>query len=332
MIYIYWVSNFINAKNISEIIEITGAPAYWFLTDMGPLTGGCHYAWACLGYTKECEDCIALENATASNKKIANENLNFKKKYLLKTNLTFITATSILEEQFLKSNFCSLAHVKFLLPINTEVFRPINKTIAKKYFSIEENAKVIFIGCSDFKDERKGMQYLSKALLALKKENGSWDNKILLLIAGNNAEVFIKDLPYNFKYLNLIKTDEALCFAYSSSNVFACPSIEDSGPMMINESLLCGTPIVAFKNVGVANDLVLTNLTGYLAEKEDISDFAYGLKYILELGNMEYEKMKNKCVEIGLNISGENNNTNKFFDLIKIQLPNNNENRKTKLG
>lgn len=315
-IFIYWISGFINTKNIKEIIEITGAPVFWILTDMGPLTGGCHYAWDCLGYTKDCGNCKALVKEKDTNKQIAFKNLEFKKKQLLNELLTFITPTSILEAQFLKSSFNQLKYYKIFLPIDNEIFKPADKKLAKRYFSIDENIKVVFMGSSDFSDERKGMNYLSDSLKILKSEFQIKGNELLLLIAGKNIKNFFKNLPFNYKYVGVLSTDEALCKAYSAAEIFACPSIEDSGPMMINESILCGTPVVAFKNVGVANDLIKTGETGYLANKKDIRNFAYGIKYILELEEQEYNKMSSKCRETGLNLCDPNKIRKELIELI----------------
>ena len=56
-------------------------------------------------------------------------------------------------------------------------------------------------------------------------------------------------------------------------------SIEDSGPMMINESIMCGTPVVCF-DMGVARDLVHTGRTGYRAALRDSSDLAFGIREV----------------------------------------------------
>jgi len=297
-IFVYWISNFINAQNIKEIHDITGAPIYWLLTDMGPLTGGCHYSWDCLGYEVDCKNCPAIINNTIENNNVAFKNINFKKENLLKLPLSFIVPTTILEQQFLRSSLKTFNYHKFILPIDTEVFQPIEKNKAKKYFSISENKKVIFAGCSDFKDERKGMNYLQKALNLLFEDKDIVNDEILILIAGKNIEGFIKELKYNYQYLSVLKNDFELANAYSASLLFACPSVEDSGPMMINESILCGTPVVAFDGVGIANDLVIKGQTGYLAINRDEKDFEKGLKEILNYNEIEIQNISKKCSEI----------------------------------
>ncbi len=318
-IVLFWISDFINAKNIKELHELTNAPIFWVLTDMGPLTGGCHYAWDCLGYTKGCVNCPALENENISNKKIAFTNLEFKQQNLFKEALTFIPPTTILEKQLLQSSFRNFRYKKILLPINSGVFKPVDKKSAREYFSIPVDAKVIFIASSHFFEERKGLKYLLDSLTALREKVQK--DEVLLFIAGKKAGDIIKDLPFKYIYAGELKSDEALCNAYCASDVFACPSIEDSGPMMINESILCGTPVVAFDNVGVANDLVETGKTGYRAILKDAIDFAKGLYYILNLNETDYLNMRKNCEIFGKEIMSKelfyNNNLKELFDTQK---------------
>jgi glycosyltransferase involved in cell wall biosynthesis len=69
--------------------------------------------------------------------------------------------------------------------------------------------------------------------------------------------------------------------------------------MMINESIMCGTPVVAFE-MGVAPDLVHTGQTGYRAKLKDNEDLAKGIAQILGLSKDAYDAMSNNCRELGL--------------------------------
>jgi len=71
--------------------------------------------------------------------------------------------------------------------------------------------------------------------------------------------------------------------------------------MMINEAIMCGTPVVAF-DMGVAPDLVHTGRTGYKAKLKDSKDLARGIAEILHLNKEEYSEMSNNCSELGLRL------------------------------
>ena len=57
LIIVYYVSNFLSVKQIKEISQHYKAKVAFYLMDMGPMTGGCHYAWNCTGYLEGCYAC-----------------------------------------------------------------------------------------------------------------------------------------------------------------------------------------------------------------------------------------------------------------------------------
>ena len=106
---------------------------------------------------------------------------------------------------------------------------------------------------------------------------------------------------------------EALVNAYGVADVFLCSSIEDNGPMMINEALMCGTPVVCFK-VGIGNDLV-SKKTGYLSKKFDSEDLAHGLMQVLF--DSDLQKMSQYCRDFALSHYSNEKIKNAWKQLIK---------------
>lgn len=49
IIVAHWVSDFISTRTLCNLGRLCNAPLIWYLMDMAPLTGGCHYAWDCRG-------------------------------------------------------------------------------------------------------------------------------------------------------------------------------------------------------------------------------------------------------------------------------------------
>ena len=103
---------------------------------------------------------------------------------------------------------------------------------------------------------------------------------IFLLIAGHHAKSLLELLPFQHKHLGYLKDEVTLSMAYQAADVFVCPSIDDQGPMMIPESMMCGTPVVAFDN-GIAPELIVDMETGYLAQYRDSFDLAHGIYQVL---------------------------------------------------
>lgn len=316
VIFIYWISNFLNAKNIRELNELTGAPIFWVLTDMAPLTGGCHYAWDCNGFSENCNICPAIEKVGTEGSTVASKNLKFKLNNLANVELSFILPTLRLKEQFLSSNFSQKKWILNYLPIDAKQFKPIGKTIARKSIQLLTDKKVIFFGASDMRDERKGMKLLVASLHKLKALISNNNIDVYLLVAGRYCEEILANLPFEYKYLGNITSLEVLNNVYSASDVFVCPSIQDSGPMMINESLMCGTPIVAFKDVGIANDLVIDGITGYLVTKKNTEEMASRTMEILLLSDGEYKKLSEKSRELAHTLFSKEKVYQKFLNAI----------------
>lgn len=302
VIILLWINNFLNSKNIYELQRQTGAKILWLLYDMAPFTGGCHYAWDCKGYMNLCGNCPALKSSNPCDR--SHRNLIYKKKYFDNINLSVIAGSEWQYRQASSSTLFKGKEIfKILIPVNPEVFKPVDKAKLRQTMNIPPEKKVIFFGAIGLQSPRKGMKYLTDALLILKekirKNHQYLRDQILLLIAGNDYEPIKNLLPFHTIYLGNLSNDEKLAGAYQAADIFVCPSIEDSGPMMINQSVMCGTPVVSFE-MGVSIDLVVTGMTGYRAKLGDSDDMADGIIEILRKDSHEYEKMVDSCRNIAI--------------------------------
>lgn len=319
IILVGWVSGFINFKTLYKLQKKTGARIVFYFTDMGIMTGGCHYDMFCNGYTNDCKNCPAILNHLSSRK--AHKNLYKKKEYLDKMNINIFPGTKTLEEQTKKSYLfkdtalfeCTNA------PINQNVFNNNLRDIAKRILGISSDKKTILIGATNINDERKGFRYLLEALDILSKTHSHISANILILVIGGYLSDDSKKAlqKYELKYLETIQDDRLLSITYQASDLFICPSVYDSGPLMVMESLMCGTPVVAFK-VGVSNDLVVNGYTGYKAENFVSADIAHGIYSIFNLSNTEYHQMRNNCIENTAKHCSEEVVLNKILKNIRI--------------
>jgi glycosyltransferase involved in cell wall biosynthesis len=314
-IIVFFAKDFINAKNIYELNAKTKAPVYWMFYDSAPLTGGCHYFWDCTGYQNECGKCPGLFSSDPND--MTHQNLLYKKKYLDKTDIRIVVAS---EWQFVHAKksflFKDRTISKLFIAIDPNVFKPVSKENARPKLGIPNEKKVIFFGSSYIEQERKGMSYLISACRRLKKmiENTPLDSNVLLLVAGNGADKVINYFPFECRNLGVLNNNYGIAGAFQASDIFVCPSIEDAGPSMVNQSLMCGTPVVSFAQ-GVSLDLVITNKTGYRAKLKDEEDLAQGLYMILNLSNEEYCNMKNNCREMAMELLNPEINADKWLEM-----------------
>ncbi|MNN41106.1 putative poly(glycerol-phosphate) alpha-glucosyltransferase [compost metagenome] len=73
-----------------------------------------------------------------------------------------------------------------------------------------------------------------------------------------------------FDYCN---GDAELAALYLKTNLFVSTSIEDAGPMMVAEALMCGVPVVTF-DVGIAPEIIREGGNGFVVERFDVENMA----------------------------------------------------------
>ena len=86
--------------------------------------------------------------------------------------------------------------------------------------------------------------------------------------------------------------------AFSAADLFIFPTRADNLPLVLQESMACATPMVSFK-IGGVPDLVRHNITGYLAQPEDVEDLCNGIITILANEELRH-KMSENCRAIAL--------------------------------
>lgn len=84
---------------------------------------------------------------------------------------------------------------------------------------------------------------------------------------GEKGEMFTESAGIQTFDLGFVSSDRLKAMAYSVADLFIMPSRAENFPLVLLESMACGTPMVSFR-VGGVTDLVRPGITGYLAEPE----------------------------------------------------------------
>jgi len=295
IIVVFFTTQFVSVKNIKELALETNATVLWQFLDMAPLTGGCHYAWECNGYKDTCGNCPALFSNEGND--LSAINLAFKKEHIEGYDLRLMIGSKWDEINTRSSSlFRDTRMYRTFMSVNADIFNPRNKSSAREKLSINHDEIVIFFGSVHFGETRKGMSYLLDALhLVSKRLNRIESSKeVSLLIAGSVNDFPLEKLSFKYRTLGYLKEVNELANAYAVADMFVCPSIYDSGPVMINQSLMAGTPVVAFE-MGVALDLVINGETGYCAKLQDTNDLAEGILRLINMTTQEMQSMSNRC-------------------------------------
>ena len=171
-------------------------------------------------------------------------------------------------------------------PIDTRIYRPIQKSLAREMLRIHTPKKMISFGAiGATSTPRKGFNELKAALDCLPQHLR--DNCELLVFGSSEGEV-LHDMPTHF--LGALHDDIALALLYSASDVFIMPSYVESFGQTALEALSCGTPVVAFDTSGL-KDIITHKHNGYLAKCYDTNDLAKGMEWILSGESAMYENL-----------------------------------------
>ena len=135
LIVLHWVCNsMLSIKGVEQILKL-GKPVIWFLHDMWPLTGGCHYSLSCNRYETECHNCPMLYKRNGSDKRkdISYHLLKKKlKKWSRYDNLRIMAPSQWLADCAARSAVFKNHKISvFRNVINTDIFKPLDKKTAR---------------------------------------------------------------------------------------------------------------------------------------------------------------------------------------------------------
>lgn len=280
-------NHFLSPRTIYELYLATKATIVLIMMDAKLLSGGCVYPIDCEMYKTGCCHCPQFPYF----KFIARNIYRQKEKYLSKIPL-HIAGT---EYDLKRANF--VPYLKNAVKHQIIEYQPIpfymEKSEARKKFGLDQDDYVIMAGAVDTVSRHKGFKELSEALSLFSKYKGT-RRKTLMVMTHNTQNLNIPEginvvLP---GFLDL----KGLFTAFYACDVFASSSIDDSGPFMVNYSVACGRPVVAF-SVGIALDLIEHKETGYLAKCIDSDDYALGLDFFYHKNNDELKLLEKKLMK-----------------------------------
>ena len=270
-----------------ETVAKFNKPLVWFLTDMWPFTGGCHYSQECSRYQKSCGACPLLN----SNKK---NDLSYwvwqrKAKAWKALNLTIVTPSTWLAQCAGSSSLFQGRPIEVIHPgLDLTRYKPIEQRFARNVLNWPQDKQIIlFTALYPTTDRRKGFHLLQPALHSLSK--AGWQEKLELMIFGLSQPEYPIDVGLKSSYISRLYDDISLAMMYSAADVTVVPSIQESFGQTASESLACGTPVVAFNATGL-QDIVEHQKNGYLAQPYQSEDLARGLVWVLE-NKERYQKL-----------------------------------------
>ena len=279
VIHLHWVNQgYLSINNLNKILH-SGKRVVITMHDQWYFTGICHYSGDCDKYTSHCHHCT-LMNGTALGD-FASQLFDKKQHIYEDSKVTFVGCSQWMAN-LARTSALTQGHKVVSIPnaINTEQFRPLDKTAARKELCLPLKGKLLLFGCQRITDERKGFRYLVDALQILKRDNPEIAQNTEIVVVGGKADSISSHLPFSIIPVSYVSDPQKMIALYNAVDLYVTPSLQDNLPNTIMEALACGTPCVGF-DVGGIPEMIDHKKNGYVARYKDSADFAEGIKWVL---------------------------------------------------
>lgn len=283
VIHIHWINQgFLSLDEIARIIA-SGKRVVWTLHDLWPATAICHYPGDCVKYRTDCSACPMMsENPLVDlAKRVARRKGKIDWRRVTFVGCSEWIARTASESVWLReARFVSIPN-----PIDTTLFRPIDRREARQRLGLPEEKRLILFAAAKLSDTRKGATFLLEACRLLAAE---MEGEMEIILMGSDATELSALSPVPVRALGYISGAEKLAEAYSCADLFVIPSLEDNLPNTIMEAMACGTPCVGFRTGGIP-EMIDHAVNGYVSASRDSADLARGIAWVLrhpEPGNL----------------------------------------------
>ena len=273
--HLHWVAGLLDHRAFFAALG-ANRPLVWTLHDMGPFTGGCHYAGECERFTRRCGRCPQL--GSSSERDLSRRIWERKAEALAgleSRHVRVVSPSHWLAEEARRSALLGRFDVE-VVPhgLDPAAVRPRDRSAARAALGIEADAAVVMFAAVGVHVPRKGMRELATALRSLRDLSG-----LQLLVVGGGAPPELANLPV--RELGYVGDMQRMVEAYSAADVFAMPSLSEAFGLTALEAQACACPVVGFDTGGIG-DIVCSGSTGELVPRADIGALTDALRAVLE--------------------------------------------------
>ena len=274
IVHLHWIcAGFLSIEQIGKISK----PVVWSLHDMWPFCGAEHIAGD--GANARWRQGYSSLNRDSRDKGIDIDKWVWRRKQIAWARPLSIVAPSKWMADCAKSSMLMRGWNVAVVPnpLNVEIFKSINKEVARKELNLPLGKKLIIFGAiRGTQLSYKGWDLLLPALKLL--INGKSDYEVVIF--GERAPQNPPDLGFNLHWIGHVENELELAKVYSAADVVVVPSRQESFGQVASEAQACGCPVVAFRSTGLI-DVIEHRVTGFLAEPFSIQDLAAGIEWVL---------------------------------------------------
>lgn len=268
VVYLHWINGFmISYREIENLLK-SGKTVYWFMHDMWPITGGCHYSLECSKYTNQCSKCPMTFNKKGSYliHDLSYYQFNAKKNWDKYSNLHFLTPSNWLTECVRKSSiFCSHDIQVARNVINTNLFKLRDKSKARERLGLPLDKKLILFGADSINRPYKGWSTFKGAL----KDPIACS---VCVLYGKSTDDIANQIGMPVYMMGMINNNDKLIDLYNACDILVIPSIADNYPNVIIEAMACGLPVVG-ADVGGIPEMINDGESGIIVKNPNPTSY-----------------------------------------------------------
>lgn len=274
----------INLPMLFRYIRKNNIHTVWTLHDCWSFTGQCpHFdRIGCDKWKTGCHHCPQINTYPKARIDNSKHMWKVKKKWFTAIdNMTVVTPSRWLAD-LVGQSFLKDYPIKVINNgIDLSVFKPTESDFREKYAI---GSKKIVLGVSFGFGKRKGLD----VFIELAQRLDSSKYQIVLVGTDKNTEAL---LPKNIISINRTNNQTELAEIYTTADVLANPTREDTYPTVNMEAIACGTPVVTFDTGGSPE--ISNNTCGSVVARDDIDAFE---KEIIRVCN-DKPYSKEDCLE-----------------------------------
>jgi glycosyltransferase involved in cell wall biosynthesis len=245
-----------------------------YMHDLYMLTGGCAYPGDCEKYLTGCDNSCptAAEYPPIAPESIARVWKEKREFFESHDRLMLLADSEWVAEKAREALPSSRRIEVCYYGVDTDVFRPLDRSTSRSLLGIPQDMFVILIGAPSLGDKRKGFAYFTQALSFFRPGD------IMVCCMGNKDPLS----PDNgFAHFGYITDERMMANIYSAADIFVGPSVEEAFGQVFLESAACGCPSVAFNVCGVP-EVVRPDISGVLANSVSAGALAQAIRMLYE--------------------------------------------------
>ena len=273
---LHWIGG--EMISINEILKIN-KKIIWTFHDMWPFLGINHYE---------------TKNTYLTNK--LNKYLIYQKHKLSSKRINVIAPSNWIFQKFINNKTFDIGKSSIIpYPIDTNFWNTKIKNNYTEVFNFKENVDyILFTSNSGLKDKRKGFKDIMKITKYLSFKNSKKNLEFIVLGSKEIKRELVNNFYINF--LPRIDNDDILKYFYINSSLTLLLSKQDNLPLVMQESMACGTPLITFDNGGMS-DLITDNYNGFIIKNFDITLLSAKIYEYLNYSESFTATFKMNCIK-----------------------------------